>query len=79
MSRAEREITIKKPRHEVFDYIKIPKNQENYNKWVMMDPNLKKDFRGTDGTVGFVFAWHGNKQAGEGEQENKIHSGRRTT
>ncbi len=37
----------------------------------MMDPNLKKDFRGTDGTVVFVFAWHGNKQAGEGEQEIK--------
>jgi hypothetical protein len=69
--KVEREIIINKPRHEVFNYIKFLKNQENYNKWVMMDPNLKKDFRGTDGTVGFVFAWKGNNQAGEGEQEIK--------
>lgn len=30
---------------------------------------MKKEFRGTDGTAGFVYAWNGNKQAGEGEQE----------
>ncbi len=36
-----------------------------------MDPNMKKDFRGTDGTVGFVYAWDGNKNAGKGEQEIK--------
>jgi hypothetical protein len=32
---------------------------------------MKKDFRGTDGTVGFVYAWDGNKDAGKGEQEIK--------
>ncbi len=32
---------------------------------------MKKDFRGTDGTVGFVYAWDGNKRAGKGEQEIK--------
>ncbi len=32
---------------------------------------MKKSFRGTDGTVGFVYGWDGNKQAGEGEQEIK--------
>jgi hypothetical protein len=36
-----------------------------------MDPNMKKEYRGTDGTVGFVYGWNGNKQAGEGEQEIK--------
>jgi hypothetical protein len=30
---------------------------------------MKKDFRGIDGTVGFVYAWNGNKKAGEGEEE----------
>jgi hypothetical protein len=45
------------------------KNQDHYNKWVMMDPNLKKQYRGTDGTVGFVYAWEGNDKAGKGEQE----------
>jgi hypothetical protein len=36
-----------------------------------MDPDMKKDFRGEDGTVGFVYAWNGNDKAGEGEQEIK--------
>ncbi|MGN6293708.1 MAG: SRPBCC family protein [Chitinophagaceae bacterium] len=64
-----REISIHKSKQRVFDYIKLLKNQDYYNKWVMTDPNMKKEFRGTDGTAGFVYAWNGNKQAGEGEQE----------
>jgi hypothetical protein len=67
----EREITINKPKQEVFNYVKNLKNQDNYSKWVRTDPNMKKDFRGTDGTVGFVYAWDGNKEAGKGEQEIK--------
>ncbi|MDB5262126.1 MAG: polyketide cyclase [Adhaeribacter sp.] len=66
-----REITINRPRSEVFNYLKILRNQEHYSKWVMHDPNMKKEFRGIDGTVGFVYAWDGNKQAGKGEQEIK--------
>jgi hypothetical protein len=35
-----------------------------------MDPNMKKEFRGTDGTSGFVSAWDSeNKNVGKGEQE----------
>ena len=37
----------------------------------MTDPNMKKEFTGTDGTVGFIYAWNGNKKAGEGAQEIK--------
>ena len=74
----EREITINKPKNEVFNYVKHLKNQDNYSKWVRMDPNMKKDFKGTDGTVGFVYAWDGNKDAGKGEQEiKKIIEGQR--
>jgi len=65
----EREVTINKPAREVFNYIKHLKNQDYFSKWVMMDPGMKKTYRGTDGTVGFVYAWDGNKRAGKGEQE----------
>lgn len=65
----QREIAINAPAQKIFDYVKLLKNQDYYNKWVMTDPNMKKDFRGTDGTVGFVYGWNGNKKAGEGEQE----------
>jgi len=73
-----REITINKPKTEVFGCVGHLKNQDNYSKWVRMDPNMKKDFRGTDGTVGFIYAWDGNKKAGKGEQEiKKIAEGER--
>jgi uncharacterized membrane protein len=66
----EREIIIDKPRQQVFNYIKYLKNQDNFSKWVRTDPNMKKEFRGTDGTVGFVYGWDSkNKNAGKGEQE----------
>jgi uncharacterized protein YndB with AHSA1/START domain len=72
------EMIIDAPHQKVFDYIKHIKNQDNFNKWVMMDPDMKKEFRGTDATVGFVYAWNGNKEAGEGEQEIKaIEEGKR--
>ena len=64
----QREILIDAPLPKVFDYLKQLKNQDNFNKWVMADPDMKKDFTGTDGTVGFTYAWNGNKKAGEGAQ-----------
>ncbi len=68
----EREIVINKPKQEVFDYIKYLKNQDNYSKWATMDPDMKKSYRGTDGTVGFVSAWESEVDSvGRGEQEIK--------
>jgi hypothetical protein len=68
----EREIVIRKPKHLVFDYLKYLKNQDNFSKWASMDPKMKKEYRGTDGTVGFVSAWDSkDKNVGKGEQEIK--------
>jgi len=70
--KVEREIVINKPKMEVYNYVKYLKNQNDYSKWALMDPNLRKTFRGTDGTVGFVSAWESdNKDVGKGEQEIK--------
>lgn len=75
----ERDITINKPKQEVYNYIKYLKNQNNFSKWASMDPNMKKEFKGTDGTVGFVSAWESDKKdVGKGEQEIKnMHEGER--
>lgn len=68
----KRKITINKPKEAVFDYIKLIANSENYSKWVMLDPDSRKEFRGTDGTEGFVYAWDSDiKNVGKGEQEIK--------
>jgi hypothetical protein len=64
------EIIINQPKSDVFNYIKILKNQENYSKWVMDDPNAKLNYIGEDGTIGFISQWESNlKNVGIGEQE----------
>ena len=68
---ADKEIVINKPKAVVYDYIKLLKNQNEYSKWASMDANMKKNFNGTDGTVGFISAWDGNSDVGKGEQEIK--------
>lgn len=75
----EKEIVINKPKAEVFEYIKFLKNQDNFSKWATIDPNMKKSYRGTDGTVGFVSHWESdNEEVGWGEQEiKKITEGER--
>ncbi|MES2277685.1 MAG: SRPBCC family protein [Bacteroidota bacterium] len=65
----KREIIINAPRQKVFDYVKLLKNQDEFNKGAMEDPDRKREFKGTDGTVGYIYAWSGNKNAGEGEKE----------
>ena len=75
---AEKEIVINKPKQEVFDYVKYLKNQDNFSAWAKMDPTMKKEFRGTDATPGFVSAWEGNSDVGKGEQKIvKITEGQR--
>lgn len=76
--KVEKNIVVNKPKQEVFNYLKIVKNQENYNKWTIADSNMKTEYRGTDGTVGFIYYWNGNDEVGEGEQEiKKISEGER--
>lgn len=66
----EREIVINKPKSEVFDYVKHIKNQDNYSVWNKADPAMKKEYVGTDGTVGFIAKWDSKADTvGKGEQE----------
>jgi uncharacterized protein YndB with AHSA1/START domain len=65
-----REITINRPHHEVYDYAKYLKNQNHFSKWASMDPDMRTEYRGTDGEVGFVSFWESeNPEVGSGEQE----------
>jgi len=65
----ERPVTVERPVDEVFDYVKYLRNQDNYSLWGYRDPDMRQEFRGTDGMVGFVSAWEGNEDAGSGEQK----------
>ena len=76
----ERSIIINAPKHEVFDYLKYIKHQEQYSKWTMADPQQKITTTGTDGTVGFITAWDSAKKSGAGAQEiTSIIDGERIT
>src|SRR4029079_10719987 len=67
----KREIIINAPRQKVFDFVRFLKDQDEFNKHAMVDSNRIKEFKGTDGTVGYIYSWKGNKKAGEGEKEIK--------
>lgn len=75
----KKEVTINLPIQQVYDYIKLLKNQDNYSKWNKLDPAMKKSYKGTDGTIGFVSHWESDKEdVGWGEQEiKKIDEGKR--
>jgi hypothetical protein len=74
----KRDIVIEAPRQKVFDFLRMLGNQEKFNKHAMVSPDRIKEFRGNDGTEGYVYAWKGDKGAGEGEKEiRKIIEGKR--
>ncbi|HYG49992.1 MAG TPA: SRPBCC family protein [Flavobacteriales bacterium] len=63
------EITINAPSQKVFDFLKLLENQEKFNKHAMAGGERKKEFKGTDGTVGYIYSWRGDKDTGVGEKE----------
>jgi len=68
----KREVVINKPKQEVFNFIRLLRNHSKFNKWTMMDPNMRMEYIGIDGTAGFVSAWDSDvKNVGKGEQEIK--------
>lgn len=64
-----RTIRIEKPAHEIFSFIRCLGNQDLWSPWAEKDPDMEKEFFGTDGEVGAIRTWKGNKEVGEGEQE----------
>ncbi len=73
-----RSVEIKRSKNEVFEHLKSLKKQDEWSPWATRDPNMKKSFTGTDGEVGCISHWSGNKEVGEGEQEiTKIIPGER--
>ena len=67
----KRDIVINAPSQKVFDYLRLLKNQDEFNEHAKAGPDRKREFKGTDGTVGYIYSWSGNKDAGVGEKEIK--------
>src|SRR5437588_875416 len=64
----ERSIVIKAPKEVIFQNVKMYANMVKWSPWVEKDTAMKTEIGGTDGTVGAIWKWVGNKEVGEGEQ-----------
>ncbi len=64
-----RSIIVNKSLADTFEFVKFTKNQDLWSPWKKKDPNMVQSYEGTDGEVGFISRWQGNKDVGEGEQE----------
>ena len=75
----QRLVVVEKPISEVFDFVKLLKNQDYFSVWATKDPDMKKSFQGEDGTLGAISSWDSQlKDVGMGEQEiMKISDGER--
>lgn len=68
----KKEVVIDLPKQEVYDYLKLLKNQDHFSVWAKMDENMTKRYVGEDGNIGFVSAWESEEEnVGAGEQEIK--------
>ena len=65
----KRSIIIHKPHTGVFKYLKFIKNQDHWSPWKKKDSDMKQEYFGIDGEVGFIARWEGNSDVGIGEQE----------
>jgi hypothetical protein len=65
-----RDVVINNPKTAVYDYVVLLKNQDQFSVWAQMDPHMQKEFKGTDGSVGFISSWKSDSaEVGSGEQE----------
>lgn len=74
-----REVIVARPAREAFDFMKLLKNQERYSVYAKADPDMKIEYRGTDGTPGAIVSWDSDdKNVGKCEQEiRRIEDGKR--
>lgn len=73
-----RAIEINQPTSNVWEHIKYLGKQQEWSPWAKKNPEMEHKIIGTDGKIGAISYWNGNKEVGEGEQEiTKIVDGKR--
>ena len=64
----EKDITINAPQEKVWNNVNSLQAMEKWSPWTDIDPNMKISHEGQQGTVGSVYRWEGNRDAGSGNQ-----------
>ena len=62
----ERAVTIEAPPARVYEQIISFRNWTAWSPWEDLDPELKRTYSGPGSGVGAVYAWSGNRKAGQG-------------
>lgn len=66
----KKSIEIDKPIIEVYEFLKLIRNHNQFSVWNMADPHQKVTNSGEDGTVGYIYSWDSKmKNVGAGTQE----------
>ncbi len=66
----EKEVVVDVSCDEAFSYVVLLKHQDAFGVWRNLDPEMMTVYKGTDGTVGFVYSWESKiRTVGKGEQE----------
>ncbi len=68
-AKVERSIVAKLSPEEAYQSLRSLKNFDQWSPWADRDPNQERGYRGTDGDIGSLAWWRGNKDVGQGEQE----------
>ena len=64
----ERDIVIEASKEKIFPHVQYFAKRDAWYPWNEADPDMKKSSEGTDGEVGAIWRWDGNKEVGAGRQ-----------
>jgi len=65
----ERSTVILAPRPAVFAHVQTFEKRDAWSPWMKLDPNMKLERIGQDGTVGAISKWEGNEDVGKGQEQ----------
>ncbi len=65
----ERSATIDAPPARVYDQIADFHKWTDWSPWEDVDPELKRTYSGAESGTGAVYAWSGNRKAGQGRMQ----------
>ena len=64
----EKDITVNASREIVWNHVSSLQAMEKWSPWSDIDPAMRVTHEGKPGTVGSVYRWEGNRDAGSGNQ-----------
>ena len=67
--RIERSINIKALPEKIFPLIIDFHHMNTWSAWDKVDPAMQRSFSGAESGKGAMYAWHGNKEIGQGRME----------